>query len=85
MRISDLKPGDQWFIDDDHGATFVGAFTPHPVYPSLALVIWWLHHEQRWSLDALRITQEIPGRLVPVGEHHRMRNLRQVLMPGAVR
>lgn len=50
----------------------------HPIYPGLALVAWYLVTENRYSFDALRINQELPGEMIvgPLGQRANEANLR---------
>lgn len=62
FRIDELEPGDV-VLDTALGihATMLALHVPHPLYPQLALVIWWMHEERRWSFDALHPQQELPA------------------------
>jgi hypothetical protein len=68
VEVRDLEPGD---VLEMGGATATLIVTaPHPFYSArFALVIWWLHAEQRYSFDALEWRQWLPGNVVrgPLG------------------
>lgn len=70
--VRDLEPGD---VLEMGGATATLIATcPHPFYSAqFALVIWWLHGEQRYTFDALLWRQELLGRVVrgPFGSQGR--------------
>jgi hypothetical protein len=67
--VRDLSPGD---VLEMNGATATLIVTaPHPWYSArFALVVWWMHAEQRYSFDALLWNQELLGTVVrgPLGE-----------------
>jgi hypothetical protein len=67
MRVIDLMPGDRLNFGDEAGTLLVQ--TPHPLYPGLQLVIWYLHGAGVWSFDALSPGQQLHGELVdaPLG------------------
>lgn len=58
-------------------AVFVAVSFPHPLYPSLALVIWRL--DTGWSHDALSLNQDV-GEPVPDGHVARTARLRKALL-----
>ena len=62
--VRDLLPGNVMEMSGNTATVIVT--TPHPFYRggSLALVVWWLHDEQRFSFDALSWHQVLPGRIV---------------------
>jgi hypothetical protein len=62
VRVCDLKPGDRLKAFYDSGIV-IGTIDPHPLYPKLWMVIWWLEKERRFSIDALNPRQELPGEL----------------------
>lgn len=74
VRVVDLRPGDvvRDFMDA-LGSIFVVA-TPHPVYPTLQLVVWRLA-DGTWSHDALDARQVV-GNRDDIDEHERARRLR---------
>jgi hypothetical protein len=59
MRVSDLHPGD--VLRDIAGGecVVIAVNNPHPLYPKLYLVVWWMKREKRWSLDALHPDMEL--------------------------
>lgn len=63
VRVCDLVPGDLVAFDGpgDASATLLGWSTPHPGYPGrpLAMVLWQLHHEDGFSVDALHPEQVV--------------------------
>jgi hypothetical protein len=59
-RVQDLTPGDRWDNAAFGDAIFITK-APHPLFPELELVVWWLIQQKRYSFDALRHTQELPG------------------------
>lgn len=63
IRVRDARPGDLFESAGERGY-FVGAYIPHPMYPTMALVVWWLEKEGKHSLDALHPDQEILGTFV---------------------
>lgn len=70
VRVCDLVPGD--LVDNGAGmsATLLGWSSPHPRYPGLALVLWRMHHEAGFSVDALHPEQEV-GELVERDDEQR--------------
>lgn len=76
-EVRDLEPGD---VLEMGGATATVIVTsPHPWYSAqFALVVWWLHAEQRYTFDALLWRQELLGRVVrgPFGPVNR--NVREL-------
>lgn len=86
VTVRDLEPGD---VLEMGGATATLIVTaPHPWYSAqFALVVWWLHAEQRFSFDALLWRQVLPGRLVrgplgPVSREVRERAWREAAKAG---
>lgn len=77
IKIRDLIPGDKLTYAET-SAIYIGRTTPHPLYSSLWLIIWWMVEEQRYSFDALSPLQEVPGTLDTT---MRYANLRQVFIP----
>jgi hypothetical protein len=67
--VQELKPGDVFEMGGETATLLVTH--NHPVYrhAGMALVVWWLHKEQRYSFDALLWIQELPGKVVngPLG------------------
>jgi hypothetical protein len=49
---------------------------------SMALVVWYLHDERRFSFDALAWVQELPGSLMPSTPAERKAALRHALHEG---
>jgi hypothetical protein len=85
-EVRDLQAGD---VIEMGGATATVIVTsPHPWYNSgFALVVWWLHAEQRYSFDALLWRQELLGRVVrgplgPAGREQRERAWREATKAG---
>jgi hypothetical protein len=60
FRVQDLTPGDRW-TSDTFGDTIFITKAPHPLFPELDLVVWWMIGPKKYSFDALRHTQELPG------------------------
>lgn len=86
VRVCYLMPGDLVIMRDStplmpKEAVFIGKVTPHPLYPTLCMVIWWLPEIQEYSFDALSPIQELPGYTTKHLE--RIERLRQILTPGA--
>lgn len=82
MRVIDLQPGDR-VTDESHteSATFLTQ-SRHPLYPTLQLVVWWLHSDARWSFDALSPVQYVGELDTPYGtftHDQRQENLRTIL------
>lgn len=84
--VRDMEPGD---VLEMGGATATLIVTcPHPWYGAqFALVVWWLHGEQRYSFDALLWRQELPGRVLrgpygPVSSDQRERAWRTATKAG---
>jgi hypothetical protein len=72
VSLAELHPGDA-LVDDMGVAIFVSKNTPHPLYPSLALVIWYLPLESRHSFDALDVRQQLTGRVDPTSRELNLR------------
>jgi len=68
VRINELTPGDVVTMPGLDTGTLIAIVYPHPINQygnaGLALVIWWLHTEKRWSFDALLPYQELTGAVV---------------------
>ena len=78
--VERLRPGDL-VVSGDRSAVFVG-YTAHPLYPSLALVIWHVTGEPgRWSHDALYLHQDV-GTVEPGSHSQRMQRLKHALHEG---
>jgi hypothetical protein len=77
--VRDLQPGDVFEMAGDTATVIVTA--PHPIYRGgqMALVVWWLHRERRYSFDALDWRQELPGTVIPSNEPRRQRAWREAL------
>jgi hypothetical protein len=77
--VIQLVPGEK--VADPMGAehTFV-AQTPHPLYPSLQLVIWRMA-DGSWSHDALSPAQDV-GQVLPSDPSLRVANLRKAFGVG---
>jgi hypothetical protein len=87
--VRDLQPGDVFVMDGTGGMATVVVTTSHPLYTSpvgapnkMALVIWYLHEERRFSLDALMWRQELPGRVMPTLPDVKRRALEEALRGG---
>lgn len=77
-RVCDLVPGDILVGPDGERGTFIQK-APHPIWPSLMLVIWRMEHGE-WHHDALSILQELPGTVEPIQPAERLENLRDALL-----
>jgi hypothetical protein len=73
MKIRDLRPGDA--IGE---AIFIAA-TPHPIWPSLELVVW-KRFDGQIILDALRPDQELGHLITPLDENTRLERLYRILV-----
>jgi hypothetical protein len=62
VKVEDLTPGDV-LVDVFGTGIVIAVVHPHPLYPGLSLVIWWLPGEKRHSFDALSPRQELGGEL----------------------
>jgi hypothetical protein len=83
VRYKDLKPGDRVTLAGQ-AAIHICTHTPHPVYPTLSLVIWWMEATGEFSLDALDVNYALmPG--TDVNSTHAKLNLRKALIPGTLR
>lgn len=87
VAVRDLSPGDVFEMNGAAATVIVTA--PHPVYRggTLALVVWWLHAERRYSFDALAWGQMLPGSVLrgplgPVSQDQRDRAWREALKAG---
>lgn len=89
MRVWELACGDvcqNLTVEGTKGWATVIANQPHPIYPSMRLVIWhlaWEKGEHRWSLDALHPLMEIDHQSPYVGMtiQQRQDNLRRIFKP----
>lgn len=82
IRIDQLRPGDRTSHHTIGEATLLVIHQPHPLHPGLALVVWWMHREQRWSIDALYPSQLLPDDMTVTtmdDDAERAANLRAVL------
>lgn len=84
--VQDLEPGD---VLEMGGATATLIVTcRHPWYSAqFALVVWWLHGEERFTFDALLWRQELLGRVLrgpygPVSSAQRERAWREAAKGG---
>jgi len=81
VRIRDLQPGDHTRHAGDE-AVFLTRIRPHPKYPNLDLVIWYMLKSSlkgyTWSLDALDPDMELPSDMT-VDTKHRSGWLREVI------
>jgi hypothetical protein len=73
-RVFDLQPGDVVSLGEET-ATFI-ASEQHPKYTDLRLVIWKLHRDNSWSLDALRADQEV-GSVLPNAPEQRWNRVQE--------
>lgn len=80
VTFGDLKAGDKISYSDidNLGGIYIGTITPHPIYPALSLVIWWMPKEKRYSFDALNPQFAIPGN-PEVDTTNRDANLREAI------
>jgi hypothetical protein len=81
IRVAELIPGQRVTLTGLFGgraATFV-ARTEHPIWPSLQLVIWWLH-DGAWSHDALHAQQDLGVDPEPSTADERLTNLRIAIL-----
>jgi len=64
--VRDLEPGQVYVMDMTGDVGTVIVTTSHPIYANgrMALVVWWLHRERRYTFDALDWRQELPLALV---------------------
>jgi hypothetical protein len=46
-------PGMKFQVEPLGTAVYVGTVWPHPLYPNLVMVIWWMDWVPGWSHDAL--------------------------------
>ncbi len=83
MRIRDLTPGDV-VTGTEEQAVYIGRIDPHPLHPSLSLVIWWLDRTSDYSFDALSAAMELPADQ-SVTSHDREGQIRRVLHAGGPR
>jgi hypothetical protein len=83
VKYRDLTPGDRVTLAGQ-AAIHICTHTPHPVYPTLSLVIWWVEATEEFSLDALDINYNL---LVgtDVNSMHAKQNLRKALIPGTLK
>jgi hypothetical protein len=85
-EVQELQAGDVLELGGATATLIVT--TPHPWYNSgFALVVWWLHAEQRYTFDALLWRQELLGRVVrgpfgPVNRDVRERAWREATKGG---
>lgn len=93
IKVRDLQPGDVFVMDGTQGRGTVIITTEHPLYGSpfakegnlssaMALVVWYLHDEARFSFDALAWVQELPGVLMPATKREKLAALRHALTEG---
>jgi hypothetical protein len=83
VRVLDLIPGDVVSLPlADLQAVFVGVVVPHPLHPTLALVIWRAGNPYgargKWYHDALSLDQ-IVGNTWPTSDNDRTKALRWAL------
>lgn len=78
MRVFDLQPGMQFKFPFSGGegkvSTFITWKDQHPIWPSLALVIWRLPGGE-YSFDALSLVQELPWMPIEQSKEERTQNL----------
>ncbi len=75
MKLMALLPGDKVELPGtSRWAIYVGRVIPHPIYPTLALVIWRLD-DGTWSHDALDPQQDV-GNVTTRSNDKRQANLR---------
>jgi hypothetical protein len=79
--VNELVPGQMFDMPFGDRATFIARSAPHPIYPSLALVIWWLDDGDGWSFDALSPAQDV-GEALPSSPSERQARVRTVLLGG---
>lgn len=76
--IPELQPGDE-VTNALSSATLIAVVAHHPVYPRLAMVVWWLPRPaSRYSFDAMHPQQDV-GNLMPSTDEDRDRRLREAL------
>jgi ABC-type tungstate transport system permease subunit len=73
-KLYELLAGDTVKLGDET-ATFI-ARSRHPKFHNLELVIWKLHRDNSWSLDALRWYQEI-GEVITSSPESKWREVRK--------
>jgi hypothetical protein len=64
VQVRDLQAGEVYAMNG--ASAVVMAVCPHPIYTGgrMALVVWWLHEERRYSFDALAWHQVLPVVLI---------------------
>jgi hypothetical protein len=77
MKIKDLTPGDRVAMMGRVGI-FIGIVDPHPLFPNVSMVIWWMPKEKTWYHDALSIYADMPMEVD--GTSNRQQNLRNSLL-----
>lgn len=80
VQVRSLLPGDMVTnIANNTESIFIGAQSPHPIYPRLWLVTWWLGKDQ-WSHDALSPMQEVGDLVQPRDRTTLNQRLRMALL-----
>jgi hypothetical protein len=57
MIVKNLVPGMKFGVPWGDEATYIAQVAPHPLYPDLRMVIWWMG--DHWSHDALSPEQYV--------------------------
>jgi hypothetical protein len=64
-RLCNLEPGDMVSMaadpDQPHRTIYIGVVDVHPIYPNMAMYMWYLVDEKRYSFDALHPRTELPA------------------------